>query len=166
MQAFASVVLVAAVASVALVCPVDATNRPIIGLLTVPNFLQFPGEQVCPTAAPHPKGDGKGDGKDDAERGLVRGWPTPCWQLTTAPPPPTQHQWHPHPHCRLHCPNSPGTLAQATTLPFPADCFVPEGYVKLLESGGSRVVPLPCTGPWDDFTALVASVNGFLFTGM
>jgi hypothetical protein len=65
-------------------------NRPIIGLLTVPNFLQFPGEQ-------------------------------------------------------------------ATTLPYTADCFVPAGYVKVIEAGGARAVPLPCTGDWDEFKTLVAS---------
>jgi hypothetical protein len=112
-----------------------AAARPTIGLLTVPNFLQYPTEN-------------------------------------------------------------------AATLPFAADCFVPASYVKLIEAGGARVVPLPCTGDmvrartvpvprntrrhrvwlrrvwlrrvWlrrvaslqTAFKELVASVNGFLFTGM
>ena len=73
--------------------------RPIIGLLTVPNFLQYPTED-------------------------------------------------------------------AATLPFNAECWIPASYVKLIEAGGARVAPLPCTGSWADFTAVVQSVNGFLFGGL
>ena len=44
-------------------------------------------------------------------------------------------------------------------------CFVPMGYVKLIEMGQARAVLLPCRVN-DRFRALVKSVNGFLFTGM
>jgi hypothetical protein len=46
------------------------------------------------------------------------------------------------------------------------NCYVPAGYVKLVEGGMARASLLPCTGPWESFVSAVASVNGFLFTGM
>lgn len=38
-------------------------------------------------------------------------------------------------------------------------------YVKFLESGGARVVPIPYTLPPDQLASLLKSINGALFTG-
>jgi gamma-glutamyl hydrolase len=43
--------------------------------------------------------------------------------------------------------------------------FFPASYVKFLESGGARVVPIPYDLPADDLAALLRKLNGALFTG-
>ena len=43
--------------------------------------------------------------------------------------------------------------------------FFPASYVKWLESGGMRVVPIPFDLPADQLSALLKSINGALFTG-
>ena len=77
---------------------------PIIGILSVPNYKQYPGDPA----------------------GVF--------------PPPLGHDVY--------------------------SCFVPAGYVKLVESGMGRAAILPCDGPWDEFESMVSSVNGFMFSGM
>lgn len=41
----------------------------------------------------------------------------------------------------------------------------PASYVKFLESGGARVVPIPYDLPASDVKALLSNINGALFTG-
>lgn len=43
--------------------------------------------------------------------------------------------------------------------------YFPSSYVKWVESGGARVVPIPYTMNKDDLEALLPQLNGFLFTG-
>ena len=45
------------------------------------------------------------------------------------------------------------------------DCYIPAGYVKLVESGGARAALLPCRVN-DRFHEILKSVNGFLISGM
>ncbi len=46
------------------------------------------------------------------------------------------------------------------------NCYIPAGYVKMIEAGGARAALIPCDGDWDEFTQIVESLNGFLFSGM
>ena len=43
--------------------------------------------------------------------------------------------------------------------------YIAASYVKWVESGGARVVPLPYTTPLPELAATAASLNGFLYTG-
>eukprot|EP01138_Halocafeteria_seosinensis_P003406 gb/GECG01003482.1/.p1 GENE.gb/GECG01003482.1/~~gb/GECG01003482.1/.p1 ORF type:complete len:349 (+),score=29.44 gb/GECG01003482.1/:1-1047(+) len=43
--------------------------------------------------------------------------------------------------------------------------YFPSSYVKWVESGGARVVPIPYTMDHDELRQLIPQLNGFLFTG-
>jgi gamma-glutamyl hydrolase len=43
--------------------------------------------------------------------------------------------------------------------------YFPASYVKWVESGGARAVPIPYTLPADQIQTLLSSLNGVLFTG-
>ena len=47
----------------------------------------------------------------------------------------------------------------------PGDSFLPASYVKFLEQGGARVVPIPYDLSPSNLSSLLASINGALFTG-
>eukprot|EP01133_Synstelium_polycarpum_P006993 gene6993-8123_t len=60
-----------------------------------------------------------------------------------------------------------GIVAQPTVRARTAlgDQYISAGYVKLLESGGARVVPIPYDMDTRDLLALVSQLNGVLFPG-
>ncbi|ETO15037.1 peptidase C26 family protein, partial [Reticulomyxa filosa] len=51
------------------------------------------------------------------------------------------------------------------TLPFEPISYVPASYVKFLESGGARVIPLLSDMSDDMITSVMSQLNGILFTG-
>lgn len=56
------------------------------------------------------------------------------------------------------------TLPQ-TFYPSGGNSYFPASYVKWLESGGARVVPIPYDSAPADLSALLKQINGALFTG-
>ena len=69
------------------------------------------------------------------------------------------------------CPHEPADTGaeHLGTLALDYDCYVPLSYVKMVEAAGARVVLLPCRVNdlnRDRFLSLLASVNGFLISGM
>ena len=64
------------------------------------------------------------------------------------------------------CPEEPAaTGADLGSLAEDYDCYVPLSYVKMVEAAGAQAALLPCRVN-DRFRALLASVNGFLISGM
>ena len=64
------------------------------------------------------------------------------------------------------CPQEPAaTGADLGSLAEDYDCYVPLSYVKMVEAAGAQAALLPCRVN-DRFRALLASVNGFLISGM
>ena len=65
------------------------------------------------------------------------------------------------------CPQEPADTGaeHLGTLALDYDCYVPLSYVKMVQAAGAQVVLLPCRVN-DRFRALLASVNGFLISGM
>ena len=57
------------------------------------------------------------------------------------------------------------SMPNSVYAPSLGNSFFPASYVKFLEGGGARVVPIPYDLPSDKLTALLSQINGALFTG-